>query len=500
VPRKPLLVINLMPRSKTSSFVAEFPLHTTVAAAAPSVTEWPAPQPADAPLRALPRSPVPGALAAPELWAGVHLPGIDAAAELERLGACALRFTPRVSLEPPDGLLLEIKGSLHLFAGVAGVRAELTALTQECLHLRPVLAFAPTPLAALTAARAGKPLVITDAAQLIGQLAPLPLSALRWPEETLMRLARTGVRTIGAVLRLPRAGFARRFGAAHLAMLDALTGRRPDVRAALRTRARFHRRRELDCELTDHARLLAALEPLFAGLGAFLTARQCGVLELECLLVHRQRSATRCVLSLASPCADQQRLAALFSERLHTVPLPAPVRACELRADILVPHQPGSPSLWQPGEHGGDAGAVTGDLIECLRARLGTEAVQGLALREGHRPESAWALTRPPPAAGERRVAARAADATDNNACAAASRRPLWILLAPQPLTAQDGLPRRRGPLRLTSEPERIETGWWDGEEIARDYYSAVDTHGVRLWIFRERAAPHNWFLHGVFG
>jgi protein ImuB len=54
--------------------------------------------------------------------------------------------------------------------------------------------------------------------------------------------------------------------------------------------------------------------------------------------------------------------------------------------------------------------------------------------------------------------------------------------------------------LRLLGEPERIETGWWDGGDIARDYYTAIDLHGVRLWIFRERAAPHRWFLHGVFG
>jgi protein ImuB len=50
------------------------------------------------------------------------------------------------------------------------------------------------------------------------------------------------------------------------------------------------------------------------------------------------------------------------------------------------------------------------------------------------------------------------------------------------------------------SEVERIETGWWDEAGIARDYYSATDLHGVRLWVFRERAVPHGWFLHGVFG
>jgi protein ImuB len=50
------------------------------------------------------------------------------------------------------------------------------------------------------------------------------------------------------------------------------------------------------------------------------------------------------------------------------------------------------------------------------------------------------------------------------------------------------------------SDPERIETGWWDGGDIARDFYAAVDIHGVRMWVFRERTSPHRWFLHGVFG
>jgi protein ImuB len=54
--------------------------------------------------------------------------------------------------------------------------------------------------------------------------------------------------------------------------------------------------------------------------------------------------------------------------------------------------------------------------------------------------------------------------------------------------------------LRLVSEPERVETGWWDGAEVARDYYRALDRYGVWLWVFRERTEPHQWFLHGVFG
>jgi len=465
----------------------------TLAAGAPPAMAPPVPPSAGAPLCSVPGTPTPAEASAPQLWAGVHLPGFDSAEKLEQLASRAQRFTPRVSLVPPDGLLLEVKGSLQLFAGVAGLRRELRG---ECLgfHVQPVLAFAPTPLAALAVARAGRSFAVMDAAQLTGQLAPLPLTVLRWPEETLARLARIGARTIGAVLRLPRSGFARRFGSAHLAMLDALTGHAPDVRVAFHARECFQRRRELSCELSNHVLLRAALAPLFADLGVFLTARQCGVVELECHLIHRHAAVTRCVLPLAAVSADAQRLAALFGERLAAVQLPEPVRACELHAQVLLPHLPASHSLWQPGEHGGDMEQEAGGLIERLRARLGPEAVQGLALRAEHRPEYAWAATRAPLAAAPRRAAAGNADTRGPQL------RPLWILPQPRQLMVQHGLPRCRGALRLVSEPERIETGWWDGGEIARDYYIAIDIHGVRLWVFRERATPHGWFLHGVFG
>jgi protein ImuB len=54
--------------------------------------------------------------------------------------------------------------------------------------------------------------------------------------------------------------------------------------------------------------------------------------------------------------------------------------------------------------------------------------------------------------------------------------------------------------LQLLEGPERIETGWWDGADVARDYYIARHRDGSRLWIYRERLAPHAWYWHGVFG
>ena len=52
--------------------------------------------------------------------------------------------------------------------------------------------------------------------------------------------------------------------------------------------------------------------------------------------------------------------------------------------------------------------------------------------------------------------------------------------------------------LTLVSGPERLESGWWDGDDIARDYFVGRDASERCLWVFRTRAGE--WFVHGVFG
>jgi protein ImuB len=409
---------------------------------------------------------------------------------LERLARCAQRFTPRVSLERPDGLVLEVKGSLHLFGGAAKLGARFLA-DCKARGARPRFALAPTPLAALAAARFGKPFEVMDGARLTGALAPLPLAVLRWPPRVLERLAKVGVHTIGEALRLPRGGFARRFGRETLAALDRLLGRSPDLRASFRAPERFRIRREFMYEVEGHDVLLAVLAPLLEELAHFLEVRQCGITRLECRLAHRHAPATLCVLELAAPAAHPQRLKALLAERLAVLEWPEPVRSCELRSGKLVPRPLWSDALWQPGEHGGGSRVASTDLIECLRARLGFEAVHTLEIHASHRPE---AVSR-----AQFQIEGSAA-ACDAALPWPAFRRPAWLLIEPAPLSEIDGLPQWSGPLRLLGEPERIETGWWEENEIARDYYHARDSSGARLWIFRERTKPHRWFLHGAFG
>ena len=51
----------------------------------------------------------------------------------------------------------------------------------------------------------------------------------------------------------------------------------------------------------------------------------------------------------------------------------------------------------------------------------------------------------------------------------------------------------------LGRERERIETGWWDGGEVGRDYFVARCAQGDRLWVYRELGGRRRWFLHGWF-
>jgi protein ImuB len=456
-------------------------------------------QPAEPQARKLSPAPAPSpepASLRQEWWAAVQLPLHEQeVALLETVARSAQAFTPRVSLAPPDAVLLELRGCVRLFGGVQ----ELIEAVSAAFPSPYRLAFAPTPLAAQVFARCNVPARLMASTRLVGDLSPLPLIALRWPDDILRRLAAVGVRTIGAALRLPRAGFARRFGPATLNSLDRLLGRQGDPRHAYAAPERFRRRCDPEVELTEQAGVLTLLAPLCGELEAFLRTRQRGITSLAVQLTHRQHAPTRHVLRLAVPAQRAEQILRLLELEFGRVELPAPVRRCELRSGPLVDIAVGSETLWHPGEQGG--GAATTQMpsfLEQLRARLGAEAITGLELVAGHRPErlslNTGSLLSPV-------TGARAAQSLTQSVPWKAARRPLWLLQSPVALAAHEGWPWREGQrLQLIAGPERVESGWWDGGDVERDYYQALDAAGARLWVFRERGAQSAWFLHGFFG
>jgi len=437
---------------------------------------------------------------APGLVLARRQPLIEAAL-LERLARWMTQFTPVVSLEPPCTLLAEVRGSLGLFGGAAALRGRVLAGLAG-LGFEAQASFAPTPRAALWIARAGLVLEACTVERLPAIAARLPLSCLGWPDDVLGRLVALGLRSVADLARLPRDGFARRFGPALLNELDEAFGRRRQLRLRAVAPERFDERLDLPAECVSSTRLMPALEQLLVRLQAFLRARAAGVRGVSIELRHRQAAATRLVIGLSRPSGDARHLQLLLRERLERTPLPAPVEAIRLRSTVVVPVEIRATGLFERLGEAVDPEAPA-RLLERLRARLGHDAVFGVCLVPEHRPEAAWRVAEPCTAAPAKKgtVPFSAEKKGTVPFFGEAAPRPLWMLGMPQPLGERDGVPlHARAPLELIGGPERIESGWWDGGDVRRDYYVARGRSGLRLWIYRKRDAGGGWWLHGVFG
>jgi protein ImuB len=402
-------------------------------------------------------------------------------AALEGIAAWMCRFTPRVSLQPPHGVLAEIEGSLRLFRGVAALLERIRAGTDQ-MGFTATLAIAPTARGAWWFANTGRESLILDRAALEAALAALPVAAACDGPRALGLLRNIGITTIGELRSLPREGAARRFGQALLDGLEQALGKAPEPRDFFVPPPRFAAKLELPGEVTHAEGVLFAARRLLVQLEGLLTARRAGVRRFLLMLLHREAPPDVLEIGLASPGRETERFVQLLRERLAVHTLVEPVEAIRIEAKDFVPLHGHTVDLF-----GGPQSEREGwaRLVERLRARLGGGAVHGLGLHPEHRPERAWQLLapgeQPPPGGGS------------------TGARPLWLVEPPRRLKETRGVPHDGGPLELLAGPERIESGWWDGGEIARDYFIARAPSAALLWVYRERGTAGAWYLHGVF-
>jgi protein ImuB len=421
-----------------------------------------------------------------QLWYAAVFQGMaepESSSMLQKLCLHAQAFTSFVSIEAPNALLLEIKGSVKLFGSLQSLHADIDACWRE-LALPVRSATAPSTLAALWLARAGAALQIEDFKMLPSHLAKVPIACTAWDAESLQTLRAMGVASLGELMRLPRSGLARRLSPAMVRDLDIALARQPAPRRAFVPRERFHERCDFETEIEHVAYLEKALEPLLERCARFLRKRQAGVQTLQLKLKHREAPPTRVRLGLASITGERRRLTDVLCQKLCRLELKAPVRGMELMSGFLRGLPPSSLDAFAGLARAGSRDSAP-QLVERLRARLGEEAVYGVCLIPEHRPEAAWRRV------SELRwsAAPRGEEGMIDPGMADQDRpRPIWLLHEPLPLLEPG----------ILQGPERIESGWWDGKGVARDYYVARQPHGIRLWVFQERQSKR-WYVHGVF-
>ncbi len=146
---------------------------------------------------------------------------------LRRLALWAERFSPAVAVDSfaPgfEGLIIDMTGAAHLFGGEAAMLSDLRGRLARA-GVQSHVAIADTPAAAWALARfTATPDVIAPAGRTREAIAGLPVEGLRLEPAALTLLKRFGLKQIGDLYGLPRAGLARRFrGPAGLRVVERL--------------------------------------------------------------------------------------------------------------------------------------------------------------------------------------------------------------------------------------------------------------------------------------
>jgi protein ImuB len=427
------------------------------------------------------------------------------AALLSRLVDWARRYTPLVADDAPDGLVLDITGSSHLFGGEAALLADVEGRL-AAQGFATQAAIAGTPEAASALARAADGSRVPSGAE-EEVLRPLPIAALAIDAERVAALERVGLRSIGDVMDRPRAPLAARFGPDLLDRLDAALGlTRSTIGARLEAPLYIAERRFFEPILSEEA-VMGTVRHLCDDLARMLVTHGEGALRLELTLFRVDGQVRRIETGASRPARDPARLALLFHERLASGQdeLDVGYGFDVVRLAILgvARLDEGAPRLdGAPGEED------LARLLDRLGARLGLRLVRRLEARDEHWPE--WAVAVPP--AEHARHAASAWDPVDRGAF---PDRPIRLFARPELVetiaSVPDGPPLRFRWRRVLHEiaayegPERIAPAWWgEGKGLTRDYFRAEDRRGRRFWLFREglygreTEAPR-WYVHGLF-
>ncbi|THD00554.1 hypothetical protein B1810_24355 [Panacagrimonas perspica] len=313
---------------------------------------------------------------------------------------------------------------------------------------------------------------ITDTEALSACLANLPLSSLHWPGDVLHSLSGVGFRRLGDLFAVPRDAFSKRFGTQYRLELDRLIGHAPEPCDTLAPPESFRRRFELSAEIEDVERLQFPLKRLCTELQAYLRTRDRGLRGVTLAVMHAGARETRIHAQFVDPHREAKRIFDALHERLERDGLPLPARDLVLMAEDFAEASVPQNDFFDA--RAGQAQAWSA-AIERIRGRLGEDKVWMPQAVEDHRPERAMRRAAALPA---KQIPAFSGPLRPSLLCAEP-----WTMPPPA--------------LPAGTAFERIESGWWDGDDQRRDY-TILDINGGRAWVYRE-VGSDKWYLHGWF-
>lgn len=411
----------------------------------------------------------------------------------------------------PECLLLDATGAGHLFGGDHGLVQKVVGdLAARRLTCRAAMANTvgmawgvahfggmDAPSAAslrdrwITEANPWGIVVLPDQDRTL--LGTLPVAALRLADETLNLLAQLGIERVDQLAGLPRAGLISRLGEGVAEQLDRALGTRRETITPLDPPPRLEAARILEPPIVDTAAALQVLRDLTGSILEDLNAGW-GIRQLDVTLTH-ETEPTSIQIVFSRPTASADHVSALARLQFERHCWPGPVTRLHVAATSTSPIEWVQEELFEEEDRKATRREIP-LLIDRLSSRLGREQVCRALPVPDAQPERAF-----------RSIPAQEPLGKTPDTLAASLIRP-FRLLTPEPVevlaVAPNGPPRRLRWGKMTQEvarawgPERIETGWWRGRRIYRDYFRVRLAGGERLWLFHD-LQRRAWFLHGIF-
>lgn len=418
---------------------------------------------------------------------------------LNELAGRALDISATVSLHTL-ALVCEIRSSLNYFGGIDTLHNKFSRSAQQCLAESGLpedflYAASPTVTGSLLLAKSGNNVLVYRKDNLRTALGQLPASVLELNKEQSRRLYNMGVRYLRDIWRLPTDGLRKRFGSEFVNLLNRALGVAPDPTQNYLPPPAFATSYDLPFEIENLDRLLPVSDEMLAQLCDFMRRRDLSTSRIRFSLFHEKRDCTSVVIGLRQPSRNREHLLMLLETRFSHLSIPAAVIAIRLEAEEFDAFMSHSDTLLLTGKSipGAHNNTSLNRFIEQLQARIGDHRVLSITHVAEHCPEYACNRT------SYTEILSGKKSRVNDTAAVTPNPRPFWLLPEPLQLTVRARRLYHRKPITIVHGPERIETRWWSGEEIQRDYYIGREANGSRLWIYRERSGARNWYLHGFF-
>lgn len=413
---------------------------------------------------------------------------------LGHIAEWCIRFTPFVAIDGSDGLVLDVTGCTYLWGSDENYLAEIEKrFLKKGYNIR--LAMADTAGAAWAVSRFGKEQII-EKGKSSEALQSLPPEGLRLDTETVMRLHKLGLSTIGHFMSMQKTALRRRFGPTIITRLGQALGTEEELIEPVCPVEPYLERLTCLDPITTATGIEIALKTSLASLCKKLRSAEKGLRSalFKCYRVDGRIEIVE--ISTSHPTHNEKHILKLFESKLSSIEPAEGIEVFELIAPLVEEYSPCQEKLW---EIEGGADQDLSELIDRFSSRMGAACIKKYVPDEHFWPERSF---KPASSVFEK----------PGFPWLTAIPRPLRILPYPEAIEVTAPIPdyppmlfRRKNKLHIIKKadgPERIEQEWWIQDGQHRDYYAVEDEEGKRYWLFRlghYGTASCKWFLHGFF-